>query len=120
MTKNVDLNLDLIAPSLRVAAVDDLEQDNVLGFLIKSERGNTDWLAIVYANASPFRERGLYEQALLHAWDGTRTNHASAAAVVLALLCASADKAKLRAQDRGPATPAAALRPMAGRAGGFN
>jgi len=97
MVKKIGLNLDLIAPSLRVAAVDALKQGDVLGFLIKSERGNTDWLAIVGANASALRERGLYEEVLIHAWEGTRTNHASADPMLLERLFASADKAKLRA-----------------------
>lgn len=97
MAKKADLNLDLIAPALRPAAVDALDQGDALGFLIKSERGNTDWLAIVYANATALRERGLYEQALLHAWDGTRTNHARVAPAVLARLFALANRTKLRA-----------------------
>jgi len=109
MPRKVDLNLDLIAPSLRTAAVDALERSDVLGFLGKSERGNTDWLAIVDANTSSLWERGLYEESLIYAWEGTRTNHASEDPILLARLFASADKAKLRAHGgplpgRGPFT----------------
>jgi hypothetical protein len=89
------LNLDLFAPSLKEAALEDLEQGDVLGFLGKAD--NTVGLYIVAANGSALKERGLYEQALLHAWAATRTNYAKWPASHLRALFDWADKAKLRA-----------------------
>ena len=89
------LNLDLFAPSLKEAALEDLEQGDVLRFLGKAD--NTVGLCIVAANGSALKERGLYEQALLHAWAATRTNYAKWPASHLRALFDWADKAKLRA-----------------------
>src|SRR5262249_42963718 len=91
-----NLNLDLIAPSLRALAVEDFEQDDVLGFLGKAQR-DTERLFIVEDNARALKERGLYEEALLHAWTDTRTNHSHLAALRIRSLFDLADKAKLRA-----------------------
>lgn len=49
------MNLELIAPALRAAAVEDLERGNALGFISRSEWGNTHWLAIVHRNASALK-----------------------------------------------------------------
>ena len=70
MAKKPGVNLDLIAPPLRQAARAAFEEGDVLGFLGKAERGNTDWLVIVAANLDALQKRGLYEQALLCAWEG--------------------------------------------------
>src|SRR5437667_1620721 len=70
MAKKPGVNLDLIAPPLRQAALAAFEEGDVLGFLGKAERGNTDWLVIVAANLDALQKRGLYEQALLCAWEG--------------------------------------------------
>lgn len=99
MCTDVPINLDLIAPSLRDLALRSLEEGDVLGFLIRAAHGNTEWLTIVAANATAFLARGLYEPALLHAWEATRTNHAHVSATDLRTLFAWADKSRLRAHS---------------------
>ncbi len=92
-----EIDLDLIADSLREKAVEALEAGDVLGYLGKAAGGNTWWLDIVAQNATALRERGLYEEALLHAWSSTRMNHAHQSLYLIRWLFSLADPTKLRA-----------------------
>lgn len=92
-----DVDLTLIAPKLRQQALAALEHGDVADFLYKAEKGNTEWLTIVLHNLWAFQARGVYEEALLHAWSGTRTTHARWDPWMLRFMFEVADRDRLRA-----------------------
>ena len=113
----MQLNLNLIAPSLRDRAVADLDAGDVIGFLGKAERGNQDHLAIVFDNFHALQARGLYEQALLAAWTSPRKNFAGWDIRVLSWMFRKANRVRLRANGHrlpGPG-PFTLFRGVSGR-----
>jgi hypothetical protein len=95
--RHAELDLSLIWPGLRNAAAEAFEKGDALGFVGKAERGNTDWLWIVWFNIVPLKARGIYEKALLVAFSGTRTNNRRWPLDELRFLFEQADRARLRA-----------------------
>lgn len=87
--------LNPIPACLRAPAAAALEAGDVLGFLAKAD--NTRSLDLVAYNLVALQARGLYEQALLHAFVATRVNNRRWPLPVLRGLFECADLARLRA-----------------------
>ena len=88
-----DVDLRRFPPTLRDKAYKDLEARDILGFL--STADNTQSLYIVVDNLVALRVRGLFEQALLHAWTATRTNNRNWSTARIRHLFTIANRAKL-------------------------
>ena len=92
----MDLDLRCVPPTRKDQAVQAYEEGDALGFLMSAEaRG--DALALVFDNTSPLLEKGIYEEALLHAFTGCRTNWRSWNTVVITWMFSHADRSKLLA-----------------------
>jgi len=90
-----DLRLDLIPVLLRDKASDAYDSGDALGLL--GLPGNEASLELVAYNAEALQARGIYEEALLEAFIGTRTNNLRWPVADLARLFDAADRSKLRA-----------------------
>lgn len=91
------LFLEDIHPGLREMAVADLDAGDVLGFLSRAAGGNQFWLRIVSDNVRALQARGLYEAALLEAWESCRANHSAWTTNEIRYLFRIADRARLLA-----------------------
>jgi len=87
--------LDPIPAPLRDGAVEAVDDRDFGTFLGKA--GNHHSLVLVRRNARIFLARGLYEEALLHAWSAARGNHASWPLSVIRSLFRRANPARFRA-----------------------
>jgi hypothetical protein len=87
--------LDPIPTNLREDAMRDLDNGDVLGFLILAS--NTKWLDLVYLNAKALQSRGLYELALFDAWPASRTNNRHWPLHELHYMFSRADRSRLLA-----------------------
>ena len=97
-----DLRLDPIPVALRPAAVQALEQGDICGFFLKTSNVHSLWL--LFQNWQCFQRLGLFEQALLDAFTGTRINNHHMWSV-LPMMFHSADRKRLR--DAGQPFPGA-------------
>jgi len=97
LSQSDPLDLNLIDKRFRAQSVAALDAKNVVLFLFGAKHGNQRWVDIVLYNARQLKARGLYEQALLEAYIGTRTNHADWDFDDLANLFGIADRDRLRA-----------------------
>jgi hypothetical protein len=84
-----------IPEMLSARAVQAFEVGDALGFLLLAS--NEDGLELVYRNAGALRERGIYEDALLNAYVGCRTNNSRWPMSGLRFLFQLADRVKLLA-----------------------
>jgi hypothetical protein len=106
--------LDPIPDSLRGLALANLDDGDVIGFLVRAS--NEYSLDLVRFNRLALKERGLYEPALLHAFTSTRVNNHRWPMNELRYLFRSADPARLRAAgDPIPPGPFTLYRGVAGR-----
>jgi hypothetical protein len=90
------LRLDGIPPALHAQACEALKAGDALGVVL-SVGDNCRVMQFVWDNQVVLREAGLYEQVLLEAFVGTRTNHSDWPLDVLTFLFAGCDRDKLRA-----------------------
>src|SRR6266511_1909234 len=92
----MDADLSLIAPALRGMAAEAIAAGDVTGFLCRAD--NMRGLDLVTDNLRVLKSRGIYEEALLHAFSMPRTNNASFPLDYLrALFLHLADRDRLRA-----------------------
>jgi hypothetical protein len=70
---NNNLWLDPVPLGLRDMARQAFEEGNVVGFLCRAS--NEHSLMLVWNNVALLQQRGVYEEALLHAITATRTNN---------------------------------------------
>src|SRR5262249_45965684 len=90
------LRLDEIPPALHAQATEALDAGDALG-LVLSVGDNCRAMQFVWDNQAVLRDAGLYEQILLEAFTGTRTNHSDWSLGALTFLFAGCDRDKLRA-----------------------
>jgi hypothetical protein len=89
------LNLRHFPEVLRPRASEAFEEKDAAGFLTLTD--NELGLQVVADNFLPFQECALYEEALLHAWTGCRTNWCRYDPKVLLKLFAHTDRKRLLA-----------------------
>lgn len=87
--------LEPIPAMLHEMAIADFEAGDVEGFLLRAS--NEYGLHLVCHNMFLLKERGLYEQALISAYTGTRANNSHWPDSELVWLFDTADRSKLRA-----------------------
>lgn len=96
------LDLSLVPPGLRQRVRESFVKGEAIGILCCFD--NTRGLDFVWQNAEPLRDRGIFEEALLHAFTACRTNNRQWSLASLDLLFGLADREKLlRAGDPPPA-----------------
>jgi hypothetical protein len=92
---NNSLWLDPVPLRLQDKARQSFQKGDVVGFLGRAS--NECSLMLVWNNLGLLRQRGIYEEALLHAITATRTNNHGFGREALEILLRIADKAKLLA-----------------------
>jgi hypothetical protein len=114
----MNLWLDPIPSALQEQAVEALEAGDALGFLCLAS--NEYSLDLVFGNLTALRERGIYEQALAHAFIATRTNNRRWSTASLQCLFSFSDRSRLLAAgDPLPGNgPFTVYRGVAGRGSG--
>jgi hypothetical protein len=111
------LNLSVVPESLRERAREAFDKGDGLEFVCLVN--NQHALALVFDNIHAPRERGCYEQALVHAFIGCRVNHSHWPDGVIKFLFRLADKRKLRAAgDSVPEDTVTVFRGVSGRGHG--
>ncbi len=94
-------DLSLITSQLHAQAIEAINARDSVGLLCSLD--NTACLAFVFDNHRALLARGMFEQALVDAYSGTRTNHRRWDPDVIYFLFALADRDRLR--ECGPALP---------------
>jgi len=89
----MDLNLSTVEPQLIELAKKALAEGNIFG--VMGYMPNTSRLAFVVDNFPVLKERGVYEEALLDAYTGTRTNFSRWSFDLINYLFELADRKKL-------------------------
>jgi hypothetical protein len=108
------LNLSVVPESLRERAREAVDKGDGLEFVCLVN--NQHALALVFDNIHALRERGCYEQALVHAFTGCRVNHSHWPDEAIKFLFQLADKPKLRAAgDSLPEDAVTVFRGVSGR-----
>jgi hypothetical protein len=96
---DANLNFDHCHYQFRTQMADAFLRRDAGGFVFAAG-DNTKELALVADNAYQLIAAGMYEQCLVHAWTGTRTNHRRWPWMHLLTLIAMADRAKLLASGQ--------------------
>jgi hypothetical protein len=94
-TLQIELNLHVVPEFARETCEAAFAKGDAAGFLLSTD--NELGLRLVFDNLSQLRERGIYEEALLRALTGSRTNNHRCPQDRLDLLLDAADREKLRA-----------------------
>lgn len=89
------LDLSMVPSALREHALDAYDAGNAMGILITMS--NAGGLAFVCDNSRALRAKGIYEEALVYAYTGVRTNWSSWSLETIHMMFILADRAKLLA-----------------------
>jgi hypothetical protein len=118
MTEIYGLDFDAANPMPIHQIVESYERGDALGFVMKAENTNSQ-LAFVFDNIRLLQKKGIYEECLVHAYNGCKTNFAGWDTGAIHALFDLTDRKKLlSAGDELPGSgPFKVYRGIAGRRG---